>query len=74
MRQQEASMAPDGSRKYSKRLSTPEAANYLGLRKSTLDKYRITGKGPSWVKFGRRVVYDSADLDAWIASHTVGAA
>ena len=49
------------------RLDTPGAATYLGLGKSTLDKLRLTGGGPVFSKFGRRVVYDPDDLDAWSA-------
>jgi excisionase family DNA binding protein len=52
-----------------KKLDTAEAAEYLGLGKSTLDKLRVTGGGPAFFKVGARVVYDSADLDAWIAQH-----
>ncbi len=51
-----------------KKLDTVEAAEYLGLGKSTLDKLRVTGGGPAFIKIGKRVVYDPADLDAWICS------
>lgn len=47
------------------KLSTPEAASYLGLGKSTLDKLRLIGGGPKFITLGRRVVYDATDLDAW---------
>jgi excisionase family DNA binding protein len=45
-----------------------EAAGYLGLSKSTLAKLRLTGDGPHYVRLGRRVLYDVADLDSWIAA------
>jgi excisionase family DNA binding protein len=48
-----------------RKLSTSEAAVYLGLGKSTLDKLRLVGGGPCFISLGRRVVYDRADLDAW---------
>jgi hypothetical protein len=48
-----------------KMLSTSEAATYLGLGKSTLDKFRLTGDGPRFITCGRRVVYDPEDLDAF---------
>jgi excisionase family DNA binding protein len=54
---------------YYKKFSTPEAAAYLGLGKSTLDKLRVTSGGPAFIKIGKRVVYDLADLDAWFAQH-----
>ncbi|YBV98355.1 helix-turn-helix domain-containing protein [Phyllobacteriaceae bacterium JZ32] len=44
-----------------------EAATYLGLSKSTLDKLRCFGGGPRYYKLGRAVVYNTADLDAWLA-------
>lgn len=47
---------------------TPEAAAYCGSSKSTLEKLRLTGGGPKFLKLGRRVVYDPDDLDAWLAS------
>jgi predicted DNA-binding transcriptional regulator AlpA len=51
------------------RLDTAAAANYVGLGKSTLDKLRLTGAGPSYSKYGRRVVYDPDDLDSWSEKH-----
>ncbi|MCB4919668.1 helix-turn-helix domain-containing protein [Brucella intermedia] len=42
-----------------------QAAAYLGLSKSTMDKLRHFGGGPRYFKLGRIVVYDTADLDAW---------
>ena len=51
------------------KLDTVRAAEYLGLGKSTLDKLRLSGGGPVYSQFGKRVVYDPADLDAWCAKH-----
>jgi hypothetical protein len=48
-----------------KRLSGPDAAQYLGISASTLSKLRVFGGGPKFHKLGRRVVYDSRDLDGW---------
>ena len=48
--------------------SVREAAAYLGISVSTLAKLRLTGKGPRYVKLGRRVLYDVRDLEAWAAS------
>lgn len=48
-----------------KMLSTTETALYLGLGKSTIDKFRLTAGGPVFRKFGNRVVYNIADLDTW---------
>ncbi|QLF70174.1 helix-turn-helix domain-containing protein [Peteryoungia desertarenae] len=42
-----------------------EAAEYLGLSKSTLDRLRCYGGGPRYFKLGKAVTYDPADLKAW---------
>lgn len=47
-------------------LRTPAAAEYCGLSASTFEKLRVSGAGPVYIKFGRRVVYHRADLDAWL--------
>lgn len=52
----------------SPRLRTKEAAAYCGSSKSTFEKYRLTGEGPVYSKIGRVVVYDLADIDAWLES------
>jgi len=48
------------------RIRTADAASYLGLSKSTLEKYRISGAGPVYASLGRVIVYDVEDLDAWV--------
>jgi predicted DNA-binding transcriptional regulator AlpA len=52
----------------SRRLRTREAAEYCGSTQSTFEKKRVSGGGPSFIKVGRTVVYDTADLDAYLAS------
>lgn len=54
----------------SAKLNTQEAANYLGLSKSKMDKMRGTGGGPKYYKFDARIVYDVADLEAWALERT----
>lgn len=49
------------------RLSTTEASNYTGIPASTLRYWRHNHTGPASYSIGARVVYDLADLDAWIA-------
>jgi predicted DNA-binding transcriptional regulator AlpA len=51
-----------------RRLRTPAAANYLGYAESTLEKKRVTGNGPPFIRLGRVIVYDTRDLDSWLAS------
>ena len=52
-------------------LRVPQAAEYLGLSKSALDKMRCYGGGPTYAKLGTTVVYQAADLDAWVAARRV---
>lgn len=49
-------------------LGTREAAAFLGLSPRTLDRYRVTGQGPVFHKFGTRVRYARADLETWAAA------
>ena len=51
-----------------KYLDTREAADFLGLSNRTLDRYRVTGEGPAFYKFGSRIRYALADLEAWAGS------
>jgi Helix-turn-helix domain len=45
-----------------------EAAEALRLSERTLERMRLTGLGPAYVKAGRRVLYRQADLEIWVAS------
>ena len=55
-------------------LDRREAAEYLtsqrGLRvsRNTLQKMATVGGGPPYRRFGARVIYDPADLDAWASA------
>ena len=51
-----------------KYLSTREAAAWLGLSPRTLDRYRVSGDGPAFHRFGSRVRYLAADLEAWASA------
>ncbi len=48
-------------------MGTREAAALLGLSPRTLDRYRVTGQGPAFHRFGTRIRYARADLGAWAA-------
>jgi predicted DNA-binding transcriptional regulator AlpA len=51
-------------------LRTPQAAEYVGLSPSTLEKFRLTGNGPPYQKAGPKiVVYRPEDLDAWLSAN-----
>ena len=55
-------------------LSTRRAAAALGLSPRTLDRYRETGTGPAYHRFGQRIVYRRDDLAAWAAKRRVPSA
>jgi len=50
-----------------RRVNVREAAAHIGSSKSKLDKLRCYGGGPRYYKICSKVVYDVADLDAWLA-------
>lgn len=58
-------------------LDTPQAAEYLGLQKSTLEAWRSRGGGPRFARLGRAIRYRKVDLDSWVEArlceNTVGA-
>ena len=47
-------------------LDTNETAKYTGLSRSTLEKLRLYGGGPPFLKLGRLVRYRVTDLDTWL--------
>lgn len=55
-------------------LNTESAAPYIGVTPHTLTVWRSTKRHAiPYIKVGRLVKYRLADLDAWLASHTVSA-
>lgn len=67
------SMHPVAAVHQQRYLTNDEAASYLRLSPRTLEKQRVIGGGPRFRKFGRRVMYAIADLDAWADQHSFGA-
>jgi hypothetical protein len=53
-----------------RRIRTRDAADYIGAAPRTLEKWRISGAGPPFIKVGRLVLYDVATLDRWLAERT----
>lgn len=51
-------------------LSEPQTCDLAGLAPRTLQRKRLDGTGPRFVKLGRRVLYRRADVLAWIAANT----
>jgi predicted DNA-binding transcriptional regulator AlpA len=42
---------------------------YIGLSVQTLARWRHEGRGPSFVKIGRKVAYQTAAIRQWLAEH-----
>jgi excisionase family DNA binding protein len=53
------------------RLRVEEASKYLGFTVSTLNKMRMAGRGPRYLKLGNRVFYRRTDLDAYLEAMVV---
>jgi hypothetical protein len=50
-------------------LQTPDAAARLGFAASTLEKMRLRGNGPPYLRLSpRRIVYDAEKLTEWARS------
>jgi predicted DNA-binding transcriptional regulator AlpA len=47
-----------------------DAARRLGIEESTLANWRWNGRGPRYVRVGRRVRYRLADLAEWLDQQT----
>ena len=53
-------------------LTQADAAKVLILSPRTLERMRVAGTGPRYVKISRSVQYREADLEAWITARVVG--
>jgi len=47
-------------------LPVDEAATYVSLSASTLNRLRVSGGGPRYAKLAGKVLYDVRDLDQWV--------
>ncbi len=50
---------------------TAAAARLLGFKPNTLEKMRIAGTGPRYLKLGRAVRYRVADLEEYMNARSV---
>lgn len=50
-----------------KLLTQKEVKVITGLAESTLEQWRLRGKGPKFIKLGRLVRYRMSDLNAYIS-------
>ena len=51
-------------------LTTPETAEVLRCSKSSLDKWRLKGLGPKFVRVGSRIRYRASDVAEFVAAQT----
>ena len=57
---------------FARLMTTEEAADFLGLSKSTLEHWRTVRTGPPFVRVGARSIrYRLEDLEAWLVEQTV---
>lgn len=56
-------------RGFSRRLHRKQAAEFLGVSLSWLDKARLSGLGPPYIAIGGRILYDSRDLEIFLQSN-----
>ena len=53
-------------------LTVSEAADYLGISKKTLQRWRLDHKGPAYAKLNNKLIrYRLADLDEWMNQQLV---
>ena len=50
-------------------MRTEDAARYMHHSPKTLEKWRIYGTGPEYVKLGRVVLYDCNAIEEFLNSH-----
>jgi predicted DNA-binding transcriptional regulator AlpA len=50
-------------------LTTRETAGYLRLAVTTLEHWRLEGRGPKWIRLSKRQVrYRRDEIDRWLAT------
>lgn len=52
-------------------LTTGEAATLVKLSKAWFERERWRGTGPAFIKVGRSIRYEKAELLSWFAEHRV---
>lgn len=52
-------------------LSRKEVSEWTGLTVGHLGQLAYLGTGPSFMKLGRRAMYDPADVQAWLEANKI---
>jgi len=47
-------------------MTVKETATYLRVSKSYLDKARLTGHGPPFIRLGHKILYRKSAVDGWL--------
>jgi predicted DNA-binding transcriptional regulator AlpA len=53
-------------------LTQRQASEMLAISERTIERLRVSGLGPKFVRCGRSIRYCLTDIEAFIASRTVG--
>jgi excisionase family DNA binding protein len=64
--------AHTGDLKMQPLLTQDEAAELLRLSVRTVERLRVSGRGPKFLKAGKSVRYRECDLVAWVEARVVG--
>jgi excisionase family DNA binding protein len=49
-------------------LTQNRLAELIDVSERTLERWRLDGSGPAYMKAGRRVLYRPSDVDAWLTA------
>lgn len=52
-------------------MTTKDLAEQVRVTEGTLAKWRLYGVGPDFIRVGRRIAYDPADVAAWLSARRV---
>ena len=58
------------SRRRDRLLGIQELAEFIGVPRQTIYRWRGQGRGPKAAKLGRHLRYRQADIDEWLRSQT----
>jgi len=53
-------------------LSVNELVKYLGISRSTIDRWRRENVGPPYVRVGKRILYHKHAVEEFINVNTIG--
>lgn len=50
-------------------LPQAQLSQFLNVSVRTLERWRVEGTGPTYIKAGRRVLYRREDVEVWLSGH-----